>query len=102
MKHIRRDDEIQHSPHTRTAHLHMEQNHEVWSVVKPHGAFMRTEMVRSEAFVYSSLCTANVTFITAQMGRFNCNVCILAECSRQVMNFPRIQRVVCLSDSTWR
>ena len=48
------------SSHTRTADLHTEQKHETWSV------HVCTEIVRSETFLYASLCTANVTFITDQ------------------------------------
>ena len=38
------------------------------SLVNPHGAFMPTEIVRSETVLYLSLCTDNVTFITDQIG----------------------------------
>ena len=38
-------------------------------------------------FLYSSLCI-NVTFITDQMGRFNCIVCVLAARAIQIMNCP--------------
>ena len=87
------------SSHTRTADLHKEKIRHLCSLVKPDGAFMPTEIVRSETVLYSSLCTDNVTFITDQIGSFNSNVCVLAARSRQVMNRPRTQRVVCLD---WR
>ena len=38
---------------------------------------MPTEIVRIETVLYSSLCTDNVTFITDQIGSFNCNVCLM-------------------------
>ena len=44
---------------------------------------MPTEIVRCETVLYSSLCTDNVTFITDQIGSFDCNVLLLAVRSRQ-------------------
>ena len=44
---------------------------------------MPTEIVRSETVLYSSLCRDNVTFITDQIGSFNCSVCLLDARSRQ-------------------
>ena len=83
------------SSHTRTADLHTETIRHLRSLVKPHGAFMHTEIVRNETVLYSSLCTDNVTFITYQIGSFNCNVCVQAIRSRLVMNCPRTQSVDC-------
>ena len=56
---------------------------------------MHSEIVCIETVLYSSLCTDNITFITDQIGSFNCNVCVLAARSRLVMNCPRNQRVDC-------
>jgi len=56
---------------------------------------MPTEIVRTETVLYASFCTDNVTFISDQVVSFNCNVCVLAARSRQAMNCPRTQRVVC-------
>ena len=56
---------------------------------------MHTEVVRIETVLYSSLRTDNVTFITDQIGSFNCNVCVQAIRSRLVMNCPRTQSVDC-------
>ena len=84
-KDIRRADEIQHSPHIHEPLICIRKKHEQLRV------HVCTEIVRSETFLYSSLCRANVTFITDQMGRFNCNVCLLAARAIQVMNCPRTQ-----------
>ena len=68
------------SRRSNIADLHKEK---LRSLVNPHGAFMPTEIVRSETVLYLSLCTDNVTFITDQIGSFNCNVCVLTARSRQ-------------------
>ena len=50
---------------------------------------MHTEVVRIETVLYSSLRTDNVTFITDQIGSFNCDVCIQAA--------RKVSTVVCLT-----
>jgi hypothetical protein len=72
------------SSHTRTADLHTVKIRHLRSLVKPHGAFMHTEVVRIETVLYSSLRTDNVTFITYQIGSFNCDVCIQAARTQSV------------------